>query len=45
MEVLKALVTMASIQITFPNLIGVLKLKLSTDAVIAAELQCLDADK
>src|SRR6476619_3735907 len=41
MEVLKARVTLASICTTLPNLIGVLKLMLSTLAVILAELQCL----
>src|SRR3954467_8652914 len=41
MEVLKARVTFASICTTLPNLIGVLKLMLSTLAVMLAELQCL----
>src|SRR3954447_5748297 len=43
MEVLKALVTLASICTTLPNLIGVLKLMLSTLTVMLGELQCFVA--
>lgn len=43
MDVLKALQTLASIRTTLPSLMGVLKLKLSTEAVIPGKLECLPA--
>ena len=42
-EVVKALETFASICTTLPSLIGVLKLRLSTLAVILGKLQCFPA--
>ncbi|MNL37563.1 hypothetical protein D3C87_1597160 [compost metagenome] len=41
---LKALVTLASIVITSPNLIGCLKETLSTEAVTTIRLQCFCAE-
>ena len=43
MEVVKALHTCASICTMFPSLMGFLKLKLSTEAVMLGRLQCLPA--